>query len=193
VIEERAAGDAPLRIGDLALTPLWPPRDRGPYGRNDASLVLRVELAGRVVLLPGDVESAGEHALVAEQGALRADILKLAHHGSRTSSSARFLDAVGPAFAVVSAPLRGRFGMPHPEVVARLAERGLAFGWTGRDGALLVGLGPRLDVRAFAAGEPRGQAARGSAACSSLIPTSSSKPAGWTGGPSLPATAPPSR
>jgi competence protein ComEC len=160
-IEERALGDPPLVAGDLRVETLWPPRAGRPEGRNDASLVLRVEAAGRRVLLPGDLEAAGEAALLAHVPELRADVLKLGHHGSRSSSTARFLAAVAPALAVVSAPRHGRFGMPHPELRARLAEAGLAWRWTGRDGAVGVGLGGTLCVRGFA-GEPgSGQAAGG--------------------------------
>jgi competence protein ComEC len=187
VSEERAAGDPALQLGDVEVAPLWPPRDGRARDRNDASLVLRVSVGGSVLLLPGDLEQASEAAL-ARRGGLRADVLKLAHHGSRTSSSPPLLDAVAPSLAVVSAPLHGRFGMPHPEVVERLAARGLAWRWTGRDGALLIGLGPRLVVRAFAAEGSRGQAAPGRAACVSLIPSSSSRPAGWTDASSPPPT-----
>jgi beta-lactamase superfamily II metal-dependent hydrolase len=171
---------------------LWPPRAGPRSSRNDASLVLRVRLNGRVVLLPGDIEQAAEAALTQSGAALGADLLKLAHHGSRTSSTGAFLRAVAPGLAIVSAPLHGRFGMPHPETVQRLAATGIPWHWTGRDGALLVSLGPRPTLRAFAPRKRRGQAGAGSEACSSEIPSSSSRPAGWTDSPSPPPTAPPS-
>lgn len=145
-IEERAAGGAPLRLGDLLITPLGPPPG-GQGARNDRSLVVRVDVAGRRVLLPGDVEAAGEAAL--EASPIAADVLALAHHGSRTSSGAAFLAGVGAAVGVASAPCDGRFGMPHPEVVARARAAGEALWWTGRDGAVLVGLGDRLVVRGW--------------------------------------------
>jgi hypothetical protein len=157
---------------------------------------------GRAVLLPGDIEQASEAALTQSGAALAADVLKLAHHGSRTSSSDAFLRAAAPALAIVSAPLYGRFGMPHPETVQRLAALGIPWHWTGRDGALLVGLGrtrparatsPRLPLRAFADEARPGQAGAGSDSCSSQIRSSFSRPAGWTDGPSPPPTLPPSR
>jgi competence protein ComEC len=148
---------------------------------------------GRAVLLPGDIEQASEAALTQSGAALAADLLKLAHHGSRTSSTSAFLRAVAPALAIVSAPLYGRFGMPHPETVQRLAALGIPWHWTGRDGALLVGLGPLLPLRAFAAEARPGQAGAGSDSCSSQIRSSFSRPAGWTDGPSPPPTLPPSR
>ena len=189
-IEERAAEDPVLWLGDVAVETLWPPRAGPRPSRNDGSLVLRVRVNGRVVLLPGDVERAAEKALSERGAALGADLLKLAHHGSRTSSTRAFLDAASPALAVVSAPLHGRFGMPHPETVERLAAAGVPWHWTGRDGALLVGLGPHPTLRAFARRDAPGQAAAGSEACGSPIRSSSSRPAGWTAGPSPPPTAP---
>jgi len=191
-IEERAAQDPPLQLGDLRIETLWPPRGARLPSRNDGSLVLRVQVAGRVVLMPGDLEQAGERALDATR--LRADVLKLGHHGSRTSSTRAFLQAVAPALAIVSAPRHGRFGMPHREVVARLAAEHIPWRWTGRDGALLVGFSPAFCMRAFAAGSEPGQAgADGSPACRSLTVSSSSKPAGWPDAPSPPPTGPHSR
>jgi competence protein ComEC len=120
VLEERAAGDPLLRLGDVAVEPLGPLRGVPRMPRNDASLVVRVRVNGRAVLLPGDIEAAGEAALTGRDAALRADLLKLAHHGSRTSSTRAFLRAAAPGLAIVAAPLHGRFGMPHPETGQRL-------------------------------------------------------------------------
>ncbi len=139
-VVERGAGDPPRRWGGLELAALWPPRAADGLGDNDRSLVLRASVGGRRVLFPGDLEASGEEALLASGARLRAEILKLAHHGSRSSSSAGFLDAVGPVLAIASAPAAGRFGWPHPEVRERLAARGAELVWTGRDGAVLVGL-----------------------------------------------------
>lgn len=149
-VEERGEGGAPFRGEDLVATPLWPPAGAsfGP-SENDGSLVLRVDTPGARVLLPGDIEAPAEEALVARGADLRADVLKLAHHGSRTSSTAVFLDAVRPRVAVASAPPAGRFGMPHPAVRARLARRHVVLAWTGLDGAILVGLQSELPLRRF--------------------------------------------
>jgi competence protein ComEC len=143
-LRERGAGSRAFERGGLRATPIWPPPGAAHASRNDRSLVVRVEVAGRRVLLPGDLEAEGEAALLAAEVDLRADVLKLAHHGSRTSSTPAFLAAVGASVAVASAPCAGRFGMPHPEVVRRARERGAALWWTGRDGAVRIGLGPRL-------------------------------------------------
>ena len=149
-VEERGAGSPREAIGDLLVAPLWPPRaESASRSQNDRSLTLRIELAGRSLLLAGDLETPAEEALVASGAPLRADLLKLSHHGSRTSSSPVFLDAVGGTVAVASAPRWSRFGMPHPEVSQRVHDAGYALWWTGRDGAVLVGLAPRLWVRGW--------------------------------------------
>jgi competence protein ComEC len=94
-------------------------------GTNDASLVLRVTHGAAAFLFPGDVEARGEEAALA-RGGLRADVVKVPHHGSRTSSSAAFVAAVSPRFAVVSVGRRNPHGFPHPEVVARWRSAGAA-------------------------------------------------------------------
>jgi len=151
-LEERGAGSVSVQLGDLRVTPVWPPPDTAggrSAGRNDRSLTLRIEVAGHALLFPGDLEAGAESQLIASGASLRAEVLKLPHHGSRSSSSARFLEAVDGAVAVVSAPRFSRFGMPHPEVVARASADGYAVWWTGRDGAVLIGLDPRLWVRGW--------------------------------------------
>lgn len=183
-LEERGRGDPPLAAGDLRVEPLWPPR--GPHGgssrsRNDASLVVRIA-AGKGacrVLLAGDVGAAAERALVSMAGDPRAAVLKLAHHGSRTSSSGAWLDAVAPRLAVVSAPRHSRFGMPHPSVRARLSARDIPVAWTGRDGAVLVGLGSDGRVRGWGAAPGGGRpcAPRGA-----VRADGSSRPRGWPPG-----------
>jgi competence protein ComEC len=92
--------------------------DRAALGPNDASLVLRVSHGGTTFLFPGDVEEAGEAAAIARDG-LRADVVKVPHHGSRRSSGARFVAAVHPRLAVVSVGLGNRYRFPHDEAVAR--------------------------------------------------------------------------
>jgi competence protein ComEC len=92
--------------------------DRARLEENDASLVLRVSYGESVFLFPGDIEEAGEEAAVAA-GGLRADVVKVAHHGSRRSSSPAFVASARPRFAVVSHGRGNRYGFPHPEPLAR--------------------------------------------------------------------------
>ncbi len=109
------------------LHPLAADYDQAARKTNALSCVLRIGNGRRTALLAGDIERAEEAALVARSaaadGALRADVLLVPHHGSKTSSSAAWLDAVRPEFAIVQAGWRNRFGHPAPEVLARYAER----------------------------------------------------------------------
>ena len=94
---------------------------------NAMSCVVKVSSAQGTALLTGDIERAQEADLLATQReALRSDVLVVPHHGSRTSSTAGFLEAVAPSVAVIQAGYRNRFGHPVPEVLARLDERGAA-------------------------------------------------------------------
>jgi competence protein ComEC len=92
--------------------------DRSPLASNDASLVLRVVYGETAFLFTGDLEARGEAAAVAF-GGLAADVVKVPHHGSRTSSSAAFAEAVRPRYAVVSLAAGNRFRFPHEEALAR--------------------------------------------------------------------------
>ncbi|WP_437589153.1 DNA internalization-related competence protein ComEC/Rec2 [Sorangium sp. So ce1000] len=106
-------------------------------GANDNSFVVRITYGARSALLVGDAEHEAEDALVARYGAaLRADLLKVGHHGSRTSTGAALLAAVDPSIAAVSSGVRNRFGHPSPEVLSRLSARGVAIARTDRGGAL---------------------------------------------------------
>jgi competence protein ComEC len=109
---------------------------------NDLSCVLRVSGAGGSVLLTGDIEARAESALLArDAGALRADLLIVPHHGSRTSSTPAFIAAVRPAVAVYTPGYRNRFGHPRPEIVARYAAAGIRAYRTDYDGALSFAFG----------------------------------------------------
>jgi competence protein ComEC len=110
---------------------------------NALSCVLRIRAAdGQSALLTGDIEAPQEQALVEQIGAaLRSDILLVPHHGSRTSSTAAFLKAVAPRVAVIQVGYRSRFGHPHPAVLSRYGESGIAVqrtdqcgAWVWRDG-----------------------------------------------------------
>ncbi len=111
-------------VGGLEFEVLGPSRE-GSAKDNDRSLVLAVEAAGRRLLFTGDIERRAELELLAgEPESLRCDLLKVAHHGSGTSSSERFLAAAGARLAVVSCGVGNRFGHPAPEVVERLSADG---------------------------------------------------------------------
>jgi competence protein ComEC len=145
-VVEKGADSPAAAVGDLRIEPLWPVPGAEQRSRNDRSLVVRIELAGHSILLPGDLEAGAELDLVSSGVDLESEVIALAHHGSRTSSTDRFLEAVGATVAIASAPCGGRFGMPHAEVLARARRGGLSVWWTGRDGAVMIGLGKPLAV-----------------------------------------------
>jgi competence protein ComEC len=141
---ERGAGSPAVAVGDLWIEPLWPLPVAERRSRNDRSLVVRIGVAGRRILLPGDLEASAEADLVSSGADLRSEVFALPHHGSRTSSTKIFFEAVGATVAIASAPCRSRFGMPHADVLARAEGGGVSVWWTGRDGAVMVGLGKRV-------------------------------------------------
>jgi len=96
---------------------------RETFTTNDGSLVLRVAYGETAFLFPGDLEGAGEAAAVA-RGGLRADVVKVPHHGSRTSSGPALVAAARPRWAVVSLSATNHFGFPHEEALARWRAAG---------------------------------------------------------------------
>jgi competence protein ComEC len=109
---------------------------------NSRSCVLRVATRHGAVLLTGDIEERDERALLAAGGGLAATVLLAPHHGSGTSSTPAFLDAVRPAHAVFAVGYRNRFGHPKQEVVGGYATAGATIWRSDRDGAITVRLGP---------------------------------------------------
>jgi competence protein ComEC len=103
---------------------------------NTVSCVLKVQGAAASALLTGDIERDQEIRLLRERpDALRSDVLLVPHHGSKTSSSAAFLDAVAPQIAVFQVGHRNRYGHPATEVLQRYRERGIAVVDSPRCGA----------------------------------------------------------
>jgi competence protein ComEC len=116
-----------------------PEEHRTATKSNARSCVLRViDAHERSALLVGDIEAPQEAALVLRQGAaLASTVLLVPHHGSRTSSSSEFLDAVHPGTAVVQSGYRNRYGHPAPDVMARYSARGIEVVRSDRCGAWL--------------------------------------------------------
>ena len=119
----------------VAFEVLHPPVDYAGRG-NDASCVLQVSGAGHRALLTGDISRRVEVALVAG-GLAPATLLLAPHHGSGSSSSKRFVEAVNPRLVMVSAGWRNPYGHPHPAVVRRYRQLGSDLWSTGVEGALL--------------------------------------------------------
>ena len=126
-----------LWIGSALFTVINPDSVPNP-SVNDDSLVLRLDWRGVAVLLPGDLGGPGEARVLEREAPVRVLLLKVAHHGSRSSSSAAFVEAARPAFAIISVGARNPFGHPTPEAVARLEAVGARIYRTDRDGALII-------------------------------------------------------
>lgn len=133
------AGDR-LRIDDVELEILWPD---GPAGSdaNEGSLSFRLAVGDFRYVNTGDAGVEVEHEILAHLSPLRpeTDVLKLGHHGSRTSSSLQWLEATKPDIAVISAGIRNRYGHPHAVTLARLDSARVPRVWrTDLEGPLCV-------------------------------------------------------
>jgi len=108
--------------------------------RNDNSVITRIDHGSTSVLLTGDASVEVEAYLIENFAILLdVDILKLGHHGSRTATSLGFLNTTSPEVVVISAPLDGRYGHPHQEVIDNLKQyRQAEIYWTGTDGVITV-------------------------------------------------------
>lgn len=142
---DRALGDEACRAGrrwewdGVTFEVLHPADPRRATG-NDGSCALRVSVPGAAALLLADPEAAAERDLLARNVA--ADVVIVPHHGSASSSSPAFVEAVGPRWALVSAGFGNRWGLPRPEVVARWRDAGAEVVTTAGGGALSLRLGP---------------------------------------------------
>jgi competence protein ComEC len=121
-VTELSAGVV-VDLGGVAFRVLGPPPGDRRLVENDASLVLHVTYGETSLLLPGDVEAAGEAALRI-RGVPRVDVVKAPHHGSRTSSGLDLVEATRPRFVVVPVGPGNRHGFPHEETVRRWRESG---------------------------------------------------------------------
>ncbi len=127
--------------GSAEVRQLWPrPAPfRAELGLNDNSLVFQVAVADQVALLAGDIEAKAETALLDAQALGPAGLLKVPHHGSHTSSTPAFLEAVAPALAVAGARSWGPLPFPHADVRARYRNRGTRL-WSTEEGMVVVTL-----------------------------------------------------
>ncbi len=122
---------------------LWPRQVSEGASRNESSIVMRFRFAesGPSLLMMADVGHATERALLEAPEQLRADVLKVGHHGSTGSSGDAFLAAVAPRWAILSSPCEPTRGLPSRSVVDRLRAAGSRLAWTGRDGAIALDFG----------------------------------------------------
>lgn len=129
-----------LAVGEARVT-VWHPRapdwERRRV-RNDDSVVLEIRFGDVSIVLPGDIEAGAELELASLIGPAPLRIVQAPHHGSATSSTADWLDALAPCAIVVSAGRGNRYGHPHAAVLARASARGLPVFRTDRDGAVVL-------------------------------------------------------
>jgi competence protein ComEC len=126
------------------------PAEATSLSENNQSLVLRISFGNRSFLLTGDIEREAEEFLVSSDSDLRADVLKVAHHGSKTSSTAEFLEKVKPQHAVISVAKPSPFGHPHSDAMERLKMTGARILQTSECGAITISTdGSDLRVETF--------------------------------------------
>jgi competence protein ComEC len=145
ILESAAEHRVPIRIlrrpttrvvGTMRVTTLLPSQGFRRAPENNSSVVLRVEGEGRRILLTGDLEREGELDLLDSD--LRASILKVPHHGSRSSTIEPFLERVAPRIALISCGRDNLFHHPHDEVIERLDASGVHVWRTDRDGSVTL-------------------------------------------------------
>lgn len=148
IVQEKGIPYAYVYAGEIELTPtatlnLLHPIDSASTNlmdkdTNDDSLVVKISYGEVDILFTGDIGAKGESRLIASGQDLRSEILKVPHHGSRTSSSAAFLDAVQPRHAIFSLGKGNRYQFPHSDVVARYQARACVQLRTNELGAIIL-------------------------------------------------------
>jgi competence protein ComEC len=128
-----------LPLGNVNFKILHPDENYYDDNINNMSIVAKLEYGDLSILFNGDLEEEGEHYLISKYAhKLDCDIIKVGHHGSKTSSSQEFIDLVTPQYAVISTSIKNRFDFPHPQTLQKYSELGDKLIITGRDGAFMV-------------------------------------------------------
>jgi competence protein ComEC len=127
------------QLGSLHIRTYEPTKSRW-VSENDRSVAFRVDGLSQSILLTGDLEGYGEFRL--SQSLLgQIDILKLGHHGSRTSTSSQLVDLIRPRLAIASCGINNRYGFPHQDILYELVRREIPVLTTARDGLIRVDMG----------------------------------------------------
>jgi len=142
-IHTAQTGPRHWRWGRLQLSLLSPPSPTSPHPwhpptENDRSLVLRLQYGNVRILLTGDIQRATEQWLATHIGDLRADILQVPHHGSRTSTHADFIQRVQPEVGIITSGSGNAYGHPHPRVLATLNQHNVRVFRTDLHGAITI-------------------------------------------------------
>jgi competence protein ComEC len=150
-VEKIGAGDI-LHFGNVTADVLWPPPTaevNAPWRNNDG-LVLRIRYGDHTFLFTGDIEKQTETAVLKEGVDLRSNVVKVAHHGSKTSSTDAFVAATRPSLAVISVGRTSMFGHPNKEVVERWRASGAEVMTTGQKGTIsVITDGHTLSINSF--------------------------------------------
>lgn len=118
---------------------LFPDRDPSGWDTNDASIIAKLQYGGKSFLFTGDSPQKVEKYLVSLGGKnLDSDVLKVGHHGSKTSSSEEFLGYISPEYVVISVGKDNRYGHPHQEILDRLAKFGVKILRTDESGTIKI-------------------------------------------------------
>ncbi|MEA2680435.1 MAG: competence protein ComEC [Candidatus Binataceae bacterium] len=138
-VERIGAGDV-LRFGQVSAQVLWPPpgADEDAPSRNNDSIMLLIRYGDKTFLMTGDIEKEGEAAVLNEGLDLRSDLVKVAHHGSKTSSIQGIVSATRPGLAIISVGRTSMFGHPNKDVVERWRAIGAEVMTTGQRGTISV-------------------------------------------------------
>ena len=139
-------GDVFTFAGAVRFVVLWPEpslsRRRGgdAEGENDESLVCKMTYGNFSLLFPGDAQAEAERQILRRhrREELQASVLKVGHHGSKTSTTTPFLQAVRPQYAVISCSADNTYQFPHEETLAALQARGISVGRTDRNGDISI-------------------------------------------------------
>ena len=150
-------GTPPQVTGGVTISFLNPPAKALPAAEvrdtslsNNHSLVMKLRFRNVQVLLAGDIEKEAEYRLMRDGASLRADILKVPHHGSASSSTPSFLERVKPTHAIFSVGERNIGKLPHPDVLKRYEQLGAKIFRTDRHGAITVMTdGEKIEVKPF--------------------------------------------
>ena len=149
-----SAGDT-VCYGGISFLCLHPEKGEEIRDHNEESLVILMSYGEFQMLFTGDLPEEEEERMIAALEELapecgRIEILKVAHHGSKSSTSDEFLDAAEPAYAVISSGRNNIYGHPHPDLIARLDERDIPYWNTAETGAVIITTnGKRMAVRGY--------------------------------------------
>ena len=131
-----------VEIGEMKYQVLWPDQSEHSEDLNDDSMVIKVVFGETEILFTGDIENITERKLLAkENDNLDVDILKVAHHGSKTSSTESFIEACSPEYAVISVGKNNKYKEPAETTLECLEEQEVDVWRTDRDGTVVMTLG----------------------------------------------------